>query len=331
MNEYYEWLINICSLKFENKSVLLIGAGNIAKHYLSALSSMNIDDVTVISNKKPSGFPNESTIKFLVGGFEKNLSNVEQKDIVIVATPIPLLINAAEYAINYNQNNILIEKPGSLYSKDLLSLEKKIGLQTVRIAYNRLLYPSLHKLKKLIHEDGGVSSCRFTMTEWIDKIDLTKDSVDVYQRWGISNSLHVISMVSELIGIPKEIHAEQHGNLKWHKSGSIFVGSGITEKSIPFSYHADWKSGGRWGIEIFTEKNSYRLMPLEELYMCRKNEINWSSVPIQTAFPHIKPGLAEQIAAMLASDVEIKSELMSLNKAVYLIKTAEKIFGYETS
>lgn len=331
MKEYYEWLTNIGSLKFENKSALLIGGGNIAKHHIAALSSMNIDDVTVISNKKYSGYSNESKIKFLVGGFEKNLPNMEQKDIVIVATPIPLLINAAEYAINYNQNNILIEKPGSLYSKDLLSLEKKISMQTVRIAYNRLAYPSLHKLKKLIQEDGGISSCRFTMTEWIDKIDLTKDSANVYQRWGISNSLHVISMVSELIGMPKEIHAEQHGQLKWHKSGSIFVGSGVSEKSIPFSYHADWKSGGRWGIEIFTEKNSYRLMPLEELYMCPKNEINWSLVPLQPAFPHIKPGLAEQIAIMLASDVEVKSELVNLKKATQLIKTAEKIFGYETS
>lgn len=330
MKECYDWLININSLKFENKSVLLVGAGNIAKHHITALMNMNIDDITIISNsnKNLSIFPNTSKIKFLYSGFEKNLPLVEQKDLMIIATPIPLLHNVANFAIDHNQNNILIEKPGSLYSEDLLSLEQKINSQTVKIAYNRLVYPSLHKLKKLIQEDGGISSCRFTITEWTDKINLSNNIISVYQKWGISNSLHLISMVFELIGMPKEIHSEQHSKLEWHNSGSIFVGSGITDKSIPFSYHSDWKSGGRWGIEIFTEKNSYLLMPLEKLYMCPKNDTKWTEIPLYPAFPNVKSGLAEQIAIML-TDTQIKSELTSLKNAVDLIKIAEKIFGYD--
>jgi len=332
MKECYDWLTKIGSLDFEGKSVLLIGAGNIAKHYVAALSRMNIADITIIANSKnkASDFANKSKIKFLSGGFEKNLPSVERKDLVIIATPITSLVKAAEHSIRCGQNNILIEKPGALYSGELTSLAKKIGTQKVRIAYNRLSYPSLHKLKKLIREDGGILSCRFTITEWLDKIDLTKDSREVYQRWGISNSLHVISMALELVGMPKKIHAEQYGQLKWHKSGSIFVGSGITQESIPFSYHADWKSGGRWGIEIFTEKTSYRLVPLEELHMCPKNKTNWKPIQLKTAFPSVKAGLAEQISLMLSHKIETKTKLVTLDEAAKLIKIAEQIFGYKT-
>lgn len=332
MNEYYEWLTNIGSLNFRKKSALLIGAGNIAKHHLNALLRLNINDITVISNtsNQDSDFLKNSNIKFFSGGFEKNLPKLEEKDITIIATPIHLLVDVAKFAIKNGQNNILIEKPGSLYSNNLLFEKTEKNLQTVRIAYNRLTYPSLHKLKKLTQDDGGITSCRFTMTEWIDKIDLTNNIDDVYQRWGISNSLHVISMVSNLIGLPKEIDAKQSGYLDWHKSGSIFVGSGISEKSIPFSYHADWKSNGRWGIEVFTEKNSYLLTPLEQLFVCPKNSTNWTPVKLEPAFPDIKAGIAEQIAIMLSDETKIKSELIDLDRGIDLIQTAEKIFGYKS-
>ena len=104
----------------------------------------------------------------------------------------------------------------------------------------------------------------------MDRIDFEKDEPEVYQRWGISNSLHVISMVFDLIGLPKEITSKQSGKTSWHDSGSIFTGNGISENNIPFSYHADWESAGRWGIEIMTKEHAYRLMPLENLYVRKK-------------------------------------------------------------
>ena len=83
MKECYDWLTNIGSLKFENKSTLLVGAGNIAKHHITALLNMHIDDITVISNsnKDHSDFPSTSKINFLNGGFEKNLPFIEHKDL----------------------------------------------------------------------------------------------------------------------------------------------------------------------------------------------------------------------------------------------------------
>jgi len=181
-------------------------------------------------------------------------------------------------------------------------------------------------LKSLVEKDGGITSCRFNFTEWIHRIPFNMYEKDVYARWGISNSLHVISMATELIGMPKEISTYKQGRLDWHSAGSIFVGSGISEKNIPFSYQGDWGSGGRWEVEVMTKKNVYQLIPLEELYVCAVGSVKWEKVPLKIAFPDVKTGIAEEISAMLSTDSPI--EMISVEKAVELNKLAEKIFGY---
>lgn len=329
----YQWLTNIDALKLENKSILILGAGEMAKHYSLALSKMNIKDVTIISRsqKEPSEFSNKFKFQILSGGFEKQLPSMGKKDLVIIATPTPLLIPATKLAIECGQTNILVEKPGSLYHNELSSLIKKLKTQRVRIAYNRLLYPSFHKLKSLVEKDGGISSCRFNFTEWIHRIPFERYQRDEYERWGISNSLHVISMAMELIGMPKKISTYQASKLDWHQAGSIFVGSGITEKNIPFSYHADWGGGGRWEVEVMTKKNIYRLIPLEELYVCAAGSIKWEPVSLKSAYPDVKAGIAEEIAVMLSDDVEDTIGMISIDKVVELNKLAERIFGYASN
>ncbi len=331
MDEFYDYFSKINSLKFEDRSVLVIGGQEMAKQYISALSNFGIKDVTLIS-KSGGGlddFCKEKGVKSLVGGFEDQLPNVKKVDLVIIACPILLTVKAAELAIDNGQDNILIEKPGSLYYDELLTLHRKVNSQKIRVGYNRLVYPNLHKLKQLVAQEDGITSCRFSFTEWIHRMDLKKDDPEVYHRWGISNSLHVISMAFELIGMPKDIQTYQHGKFDWHPTGSIFVGSGISDKEIPFSYNADWGSGGRWGIEVNTKENSYQLIPLEDLYVCPKGKVSWDKVPFNTAYPEIKQGIAEEIAIMLDNEMIQNCELITLEKAAKYIQIAEKIFGYE--
>lgn len=327
---FYDYLTNINSLNFENKSVLIVGAGWMANQYALTLSRMNIKDVTIISKTKQNvkEICNKFGFQGLDGGYEKNLPLVKKMDLVIITTPVHLLLPIAELALRYGQTNILVEKPVSLYYGDLLNLAKKVKDQRVRVGYNRLLYPNFFLLKHLAEEEGGISSCHFTFTEWLHTINFKNNLPDAYRRFGISNSLHVISMAAELIGLPKEISAYQIGKLDWHPSGSIFVGSGITEKGIPFSYHADWESSGRWGIEIMTKENAYRLIPLEDLYVCKKNTTVWQKVSFKTAFPDVKQGIAEEITLMLDKNTEQQICLVSLEKAAKFNKLAEKIFGY---
>lgn len=327
----YDSLTSINTLNFEKKSVLIIGGGEMGKQYAHALTKMNIQDVTIVSKtlKDPTEFSNKFQYNMLSEGFEKNLPKLKKMDLVIVATSTSLLIPATKLAIECGQNNILIEKPGSLYHKELSSLLTELKSQRIRIAYNRILYPSFHKLKSMTDNDGGITSCTFDFTEWVHRIPFGIYKEDEYQYWGIANSLHVISMAMELIGMPKNISTYQSGELEWHKSGSVFVGSGITEKNIPFSYHADWGSGGRWGVEVTTKNNVYRLIPLEELYVCPKGKVIWEQVNFVTAYPETKPGISEEIAVMLDHDLESKFEMISVEKAIEYNKLAEKIFSYD--
>lgn len=326
--ENYNWITNLKKQNFEDSSIILIGTGPMAREYAIAFKQMNIHDVTVISKteQETTDFSSTFNFKILHGGYENHLSALKQSDLVVIVTPIPQLLDAARIAINSGQKNILIEKPGSLYTKDLLSFSKQITDQRVRIGYNRLLYPSFHKLKSIIKNEE-ISSCHFDFTDWVHTIDFTRYPSDVYSRWGISNSLHVISMVMELIGMPKVLSPYHLGSLNWHPSGSIFVGSGISDRNIPFSYNADWESAGRWGIEIKTKENAYRLIPLEGLFVCHKKSVEWKEIPLEISYPNIKPGIAEEIAAMLTFENDLG--LVTLEKAIEYNRLAEKIFDYK--
>jgi len=328
-SKLYNWITNINPLKFKNKSVLIIGSGNISKNYAYVLSKLNIEDVTILSNskKKVEDLCQKFNFNSLSGGFEKHLPNLKKMDLTIIATPIELLIPVAKLALKYNQNTILIEKPGSFHNSDLLQLKQKEKSNTIRIAYNRIIYPNFIKLKMLLEKDPP-TSCKFSMTERPMTIDFTSKTPETYERWGISNTLHVISMVVELIGFPKKLSASQSGRLDWHPSGSIFVGSGISEKNIPFSYHGDWSSWGGWSIEIMTKNRVYLLKPLENLFVMEKGSNEWKKMDFKISFPDTKQGLLEETAIMLSCNKTLADNLISLDKAILLNNLAKKIFGY---
>ena len=329
-NQEYNQLKDIKSRALNDKSVLIIGGGFMGKQYAHALAELNVNDVTIITRgeKQFSDFSNKFEYNIIAGGFEKHLPTIGHKDLVVIATPTELIVPAAKLAIKTGQDVILLEKPGSLFHQELFSLNEIVDKQKVRVGYNRLLYPNFHKLKVLAENEGGITSCKFDFTEWTHKIPFNVYQDDEYKLWGISNSLHVISMAFELIGMPKELSSYQFGKLDWHPSGSVFIGSGISEQKIPFSYHANWESSGRWAVEIMTKKNAYRLIPLEGLYVCKKGTTEWKPVDFEIAFEDTKFGIAEEIVVMLDDKLERKIGMTTLEKAIQYNKLAEKIFDY---
>ena len=216
----YQTLLSLKDKTFSDKKVLVIGAGWMAQQYCNALAQMGIRNVCVVSRSEKSA--KKCCKKFMFqpyyGGYKQCLPNLDTFDLVIVATPVHELVSAASTAIECGNLNVLVEKPGSLYVNDLeqLGQETKKSGGRVRIAYNRLKYPSYWKLKELIQQDGGITSCRYTFTELIRSIDFNKEKQDAYERWGIANSLHVIGMAHSLIGMPKELSDYRQGSLSWH-------------------------------------------------------------------------------------------------------------------
>ena len=331
----YKTLLSIKDKNFSGKTVLIIGAGWMAEQYCIALGQMGIKDVCVLSRSKESAIACCEKFGFRPydGGYEKSLPELGTFDLVIVATSVHELKPAAMRAVECGNKNILVEKPASLYSIELFEWAKQSDDSNakIRVVYNRLVYPNLWKLKELVQSEGGITSCRYTFTEMVHTINFDKDQADVYERWGIANSLHVISMAHNLIGLPKAIHPYRFGKLDWHPSGDRFVGAGVTEENISFSYHADWSSAGRWGIEIMTSQNAYRLIPLEQIYRCRKGTFNWELVEVAAAFPDVKKGIAEEIAIMLMPELDGIIPLVTLSKAGQFTELAEEIFGYSNS
>jgi hypothetical protein len=148
-------------------------------------------------------------------------------------------------------------------------------------------------------------------------------------RWGISNSLHVVSMAHGLIGWPSTWHAHRAGVLRWHPTGAIFVGSGLSAHDIPFSYHADWGSTGRWSVEVHTRVSSYRLCPLEKVFRRIAATADWTEQPVRAYAPQVKAGLVEQVAALFRQEVREVLPLVSLRDAAALTRYGEAVFGYD--
>jgi len=284
--------------------IILIGAGEISKDYAKVLKDLGQDFEVISRSKKPLEYFNEkykSTVHH--GGIENY--NFDNKIIThaIVATPIESLYEVGRKLISKGIKNILLEKPGPISKtelKRLQSVASKNGVN-IYIAFNRRFYQSVIFLKKILLKER-ILGINFEITEWPSTIDDTKYSDDVLNKWILSNSSHVIDTVLSIGGKFKELNSYQSGSsIKWHPAGDTFIGSGITEKNIPFTYFGYWNSAGRWGIEIFTDNGKFILKPLESLQYQEKNTVQVSEYPgINYELDKLyKPGLYLQTKAFL--------------------------------
>jgi hypothetical protein len=119
-------------------------------------------------------------------------------------------------------------------------------------------------------------------------------------------------------GIPQAIEGRVVGSLPWHPAGAVFCGSGVTAKGIPFSYHANWRSGGRWGVELFTTARRIIMRPLEELFVQNRGSVAIDAVPIDDELDKkFKPGLYLQTESFLSLQDE---SLLTLSEHLHIVK-----------
>ena len=325
----------IGSADFSACSATIVGYGNMGKQYLKALRSLGVKEIRVCSHSKArtAELEGENDITVSVGGFERLECHPQPQEVGIIATPTPSLLAAARHLASLGFRRLLIEKPISLWSSKIDCLESELAQQGVEAvcAYNRVAYPSFHEVRSLTGQEGGITSCTYSFTEMVKPDWQHRFSPEELGRWGIANSLHVIGMAHGLIGLPKEWSAYRCGSLPWHPSGSSFVGAGRSELGIPFSFHADWGSTGRWSVEIHTLVSSYRLCPLEKLFRRASPAAEWQEVPIESFAPDAKAGFVEQLAAMLHRELQRHVPLVPLARAAALTRYAEDILGYSNT
>ncbi|QPN65837.1 hypothetical protein [Synechococcus sp. CBW1006] len=261
-------------------------------------------------------------------GIEDYLGKCGTPANAIVAVSFENLSKVSISLINAGTRNILLEKPGALSASeisDLLNTAESKGCQ-VWIAYNRRFYESVQYARAMIAADGGALSCTFEFTEWPHKIVPWTASDEAKERLVISNSSHVIDLAFYLCGNPSQWTTYHSGGLPWHPTSSAFVGAGITDSGVLFSYHANWESQGRWGVEVCSPKKRYILRPLETLATSSIGSIDVNPVPLNSMYDATyKPGLYLQTAAFLRGD---ETMLCSLEHQVKMMPIYEKLAGY---
>lgn len=310
----------------------VVGYGAIGQQYVQALQALGVRHIRVCSRSAAplAALASVAGVERIAGGVAHWDGEPRRDELGIVATPPALLVPAAERLVALGFRRLLIEKPVALWSSTIArcaSAFDQRGVEAV-CAYNRVAYPSVQEARARALREGGMTSCTYTMTElvrpdWVDRFPPTE-----LARWGIANSLHVASMAHSLIGLPATWQGHRAGAMTWHPTGTVFVGSGVSKRGVPFAYHADWGSTGRWSLEIHTAMSSYRCCPLETLTRRTSPQGAWDAVPLTVFAPEVKAGFVEQVASMLNPDIRQMVPLLSLQQAAALTQYGEDIFGY---
>lgn len=309
---------------------LLIGAGYMAIEYAKVLSHLGAD-FTVIGRgaKSAQDFELATGKPAKSGGLQAFFdSGAAVPTHAIVAVNVESSAETALTLLQQGVRHLLLEKPAGLTAQEIRRVHqaaKEVGAR-VSVAYNRRHFPSVRKALELATEDGGISSINFEFTEWGHVIEGTSHPASVKAHFFLANSTHVVDTAFHLAGLPQELSAFRTGSLPWHPTAAAFAGAGITERSIPFSYQANWESAGRWGIEVLTRKRKLILRPLETLQeqLRGKLDVQPIALPASEEDP-FKPGLLRQTLHFLRSD---PVDMCSLDQHVAALAHYQRMAGY---
>ncbi|MET3697638.1 predicted dehydrogenase [Bacillus oleivorans] len=299
------------------EEVWIVGAGLMGKEYAKVLKNMNVKLKLIGRNQENANKVSaELGIPVYCGGISNYLENSTYiPSNVIVAVNLEELATTTMTLLKAGIKSILVEKPAGLYTNDIknivLMAEKEKA--EVFVGYNRRFYSSVLKAREIIANDSGVKSIHFEFTEWSHTISKLQKPKKVLEKWFMGNSTHVIDLAFYLSGRPKEFSSFKSGSINWHPDGSIFVGSGVTEKNVLFSYHANWEAPGRWGLEVLTSKHRLIFKPLEELHIQKIGSIEITKYDLEDKIDkEYKPGLYRQVNAFLNKDG--KKGLLPINE-----------------
>lgn len=295
----------------QQNQIWLIGAGDMAVEYAKILESIGME-YTVIGRGEASAqkFESRTGHPAIRGGVERfcesQAGGMGQVSAIVTVYP-DLLKDVTETLMAYGVKKILVEKPAGLNLDEIRQLHKSAGQcgAEVYVAYNRRFYSSVLEAKKIIRQDGGVTSFHFEFTEWAHAIQqYPKPKVEL-ENWFMANSTHVADLAFYLGGIPSQISSYVQGELSWYHRASRFAGAGVTPDGVLFSYKANWASAGRWSLEVLTKERKLIFEPLEELRMMPRGSIQVEKCKIEDDLDSkFKPGLFREVKAFLDGDTQ---------------------------
>lgn len=314
-------------------NIVLVGAGSMAEEYIKVLHAIK-SEFKLIGRGEANIRrlqENYAGLTCFSGGVEQYLEANPAPTHAIVAVSVQDLFKTTEHLLFAGVKSILVEKPVALGINELKRLiELKNKHQSfVVVAYNRRFYKSTERAREYIREDGGIVSCHFEFTEWSHKIATEKFSQNCLENWLVANSSHVIDLAFHFCGSPRILHSTITGKgIDWHPSGSVFVGAGITNKDIPYSYHSNWEAPGRWSLELLTKGHRLYFRPMERLRIQRKGSIAVENDNADyTIDETYKPGLFRQVNSFIKKE-EIE-KMCLLEQHLEHLSYYKRIAGYQ--
>lgn len=292
--------------------VLLVGAGPMARAYAKVLNALSASWIAVGRGAgSAETFAKEIGVTPVIGGLAGYLWSHAgcQAEMAIVALPISQLAGATIELAKAGVRRILVEKPAGVTASeigDVMETAARTGCD-IFVGYNRRFYSSVDAARALIAADGGVSSFHFEFTELADRLRGTISDRAVLNNWLLANSSHVIDLAFNLCGAPATMSGAVSGALDWHPAGAVFAGHGQTQSGALFTWHADWTSAGRWGVDVRTARRRLILQPLETLAIQEKGSLAIAPCTIADELDRqFKPGLFRQVEAFLSVDAGLK-------------------------
>lgn len=300
--------------------VLLVGVGNMGKEYYKVLRDLPCS-VTVVGNSASGTeqFAADTKGTAYMGGVTGNREVINNSGITyaIIATPIHTLKAVALDCLRLGIKKILIEKPAGKNPNEvaeLAKLEKEYGAN-IFVACNRRFFASVDTLLKLIDgQHETISSVRFEFTEWLSRTYKVHGNDRIHNNIFFSNSIHVIDLAFFFAGMPEKISSFTAEQNDWTDDKLRYAGAGITKNNVLFSYFADWKSPGRWAVEVMTNDTRYYLKPMETLQIQKKESVKVDTVEMKDTFDQrYKPGMFAMVDAFLNGG-EKKKRLLTLRE-----------------
>lgn len=294
----------------------IVGAGEVAGCYLQVLRHLG-KEATVIGRGAASAkrFSTTHGSEVVHGGIAAFLAGTPRRaDAAIVAVSGDELAAAARALIAYRVPYVLVEKPAGRSISEVSEVASAAQQQgtTVYVGYNRRFLASVAKAREIIEQDGGLTSFAFEFTEWPHRVLSMPHPPGVLDAWFFMNSTHVVDLAFDLGGWPVRLDAFCAHELPWHRFGS-FAGAGLTVQNVPFSYHADWQSSGRWRVDLCTRSRRLVLVPLEKLFQSRVASVELEAVVLDDkADQQFKPGFLRQVEAFLHARNGISTRLPTI-------------------
>jgi predicted dehydrogenase len=300
----------------------LVGAGAIAIEYARVLDDQDVSFLAIGRGAKScETFTAATGHNARPGGLQSFLADgAALPSTAIVCVSVEELAPVCLLLLANGVSRILLEKPGGNTLGEIQAVStaaESVGAE-VFLAYNRRFYASTRLARQMIVEDGGLISLTFEFTEWAHDVEALDRPPAVKQNWFLANSSHVSDLAFFLGGLPLRFCAETTGTFSWHPSGTIFVGAGVTQTGALFSYHANWDSAGRWGVELSTSARRLILRPMERLHQTRRGTVAVEEVPLPDDLDtRFKPGLYRQVQAFLAGET---SDLLPVAGQVKMVR-----------